>query len=304
MTGISSKSGKQTTLAAQATRVLGSVWRANVRFARRKPLGAFGATVALLLILVALTANVISTDEPSHTDIPNKYTSPSVDALFGTDQLGRDIYSRVVHGSRVSLRVGVLSVLFGITAGAFIGIASAYFGGKTDLFLQRIVDGFMAFPAIVLALAIVTAFGSSINNVIFALAIIFAPSAARTIRAQALSIKEMDYIMAARAVGGGDWRIILRHMAPNVAATYIVLCTIFLGEAIVIEASLSFLGVGVPPDVPSWGGMLSGAARNVGLAWWLGVFPGLAIAIVVLAFNLLGDSLRDLFDPRLRGTGN
>lgn len=304
MTGISATSGKQTALAAKAARVLGTGWRSSVRFARRKPLGAFGAIVAVILVLVAITANVIATDEPSFTDVPNKFSAPGKDAWFGTDQLGRDIYSRVIHGSKVSLRVGLLSVLVGITAGSFIGIVSAYFGGKTDLFLQRIVDGLMAFPAIILALAIVTAFGSSINNVILALAIIFAPSAARTIRAQALSVKEMDYMMAAKAVGGSDWRIIMRHMAPNVAATYIVLCTIFLGEAIVVEASLSFLGVGVPPDVPSWGGMLSGAARLTGVAWWPGVFPGLAIALVVLAFNLLGDSLRDVFDPRLRGTGS
>jgi ABC-type dipeptide/oligopeptide/nickel transport system permease subunit len=231
------------------------------------------------------------------------FASPSAEAWLGGDQLGRDVFSRLVYGARISLEVGLLSVFFGITLGAFIGITSAYFGGKTDLIVQRVMDAMMAFPALILALAIMAILGASITNVVIALAVVFIPGAARTIRAQALSIKEVDYVLAARAVGAGDWRIILCHMAPNCVPTYIVLATISLGFAIVVEASLSFLGVGVPPEVPSWGGMLTGAAQNyVKVAPWLGVFPGLAIAIVVFAWNLLGDALRDVLDPRLRGT--
>jgi peptide/nickel transport system permease protein len=273
-------------------------------FCRRKPLGAFGAIVALLLILVAVFAPFIATHDPKETNPSLVFASPGEGGLWlGGDQIGRDVFSRLVYGSRISLQVGILSVLFGITTGFFIGIVSAYFGGKTDLIVQRFVDAMMAFPPLILALAIMAALGASITNVIIALTVVFVPGAARIIRSQALSIKETDYVLAARAVGAGNWRIMLRHMAPNCVATYIVLSTISLGFAIVVEASLSFLGIGVPPEVPSWGGMLTGAAQNyVEVAPWLGVFPGLSIAIVVFAWNLLGDALRDVLDPRLRGT--
>jgi peptide/nickel transport system permease protein len=273
-----------------------------LNFCQRKPLGAFGAGIVILLVIVAIFAPLIATADPRLTNARYRFSSPSSETWLGGDQIGRDVYSRLVYGTRISLVVGLLSVFFGVTIGAFIGIVSGYFGGITDLVIQRIMDAMMSFPALILALAIMAILGASVSNVVIALSAVFIPGAARTIRSQALSIKEVDYVLAARAVGAGDWRIILRHMAPNCAATFIVLASISLGWAIVVEASLSFLGVGIPPDVPSWGGMLNGVAQNsLDVAPWLGVFPGLAIAITVFAVNLLGDALRDVLDPRMRG---
>ncbi len=279
-----------------------NLWENILNFAQRKPLGAFGAVVVILLVIVAILAPIVATDDPRLTNAAYRFNLPNADTWLGGDQIGRDVYSRLVYGTRISLVVGLLSVFFGITIGAFIGIVSGYFGGITDLVIQRIMDAMMSFPALILALAIMAILGASVTNVVIALSAVFIPGAARTIRSQALSIKEVDYVLAARAVGAGDWRIILRHMAPNCAATFIVLASISLGWAIVVEASLSFLGVGIPPDVPSWGGMLNGVAQNsLDGAPWLGVFPGLAIAITVFAVNLLGDALRDVLDPRMRG---
>ena len=273
-----------------------------VKFAKDKPLGAFGGIIAALLIIVAVLAPVIAPHDPVATDHNNVLASPSVNMLLGGDQIGRDVFSRLVYGARISLLVGILSVLFGVTIGLTVGLVSGYFGGIVDLGAQRVMDAVMAFPALILALSIMAVMGASIVNVIIALAAVFVPGAARTIRSQALSIKEMDYVLAARAIGSSDLRIMIRHMAPNLVATYIVLATISLGWAIVVEASLSFLGVGVPPSVPTWGGMLTGATKYVETAWWVAVFPGLAIAIVVFAWNLLGDALRDVLDPKLRGS--
>ena len=280
------------------------IWRQVGTFARRKPLGGFGATVAFLLVVVAILAPLIATRSPDKTDSALVYAPPLSEYVLGGDQVGRDVYSRLVYGARVSLYAGILSAFIGATVGMVVGVASVHFGGMTDLIVQRIIDTMMAFPALILAIAIMAALGASLNNVIIALSIAFMPSTARVLRSQALAVKEMDYILAARAVGAGHGRIIFRHMIPNCFALYIVLVTVFLGAAIVAEATLSFLGVGVPPDVSSWGGMLRGAAQTyVRVAPWLGVFPGMAIAIVVFAWNLLGDALRDVLDPRLRGVG-
>lgn len=281
----------------------GAIWRHLVRFARRKPLGAFGAVIALILIVVAVFAPFIATHDPAETNATLVYAPPGSQYLLGGDQLGRDVFSRLVYGARISLYAGLLSAFIGATVGMVVGIASVHFGGKTDLVVQRIIDTLMAFPPLILAIAIMAALGASLNNVVIALSIAYIPSAARVLRSQALAVKEMDYILAARAIGASHGRIIFRGMIPNCLALYIVLVSVFLGTAIVAEATLSFLGIGVPPDVPSWGGMLNGAAQTyVHLAPWLGVFPGLAIAIVVFAWNLLGDALRDVLDPRLRGT--
>ena len=212
-------------------------------------------------------------------------------------------FIRVVAGSRISIRVGLLSALIGCTLGLLIGVSSAYAGGLYDLALQRVIDAMIAFPGLVLALALMAALGSSINNVIIALSISFLPTTARVVRSQAMAIKEMDYVLAAHAIGASSRRIIWRHMIPNVFAIWIVTFTFLMGTAIIAEASLSFLGLGVGPDVPSWGGMLRGTTKNyVGIGPWLPVVPGLAIFTVVFSWNVLGDALRDVFDPRLRGT--
>ncbi len=281
----------------------GAIWRNLGRFARRKPLGAFGAVIALLLIVVAVFAPFIATHDPAATNAAFVYAPPGSQYWLGGDQVGRDVFSRLVYGARVSLYVGLLSAFIGASIGMMMGVTSVHFGGKIDLVIQRFIDALMAFPPLILAIAIMAALGASLNNVVIALSIAFIPSTARVLRAQAMTVKEMDYVQAAKAIGAGHARIIFRYMIPNCLALYIVLVTLFLGTAIVAEATLSFLGIGVPPDVPSWGGMLNGAAQTyVHLAPWLGVFPGLAIAIVVLAWNLLGDALRDVLDPRLRGT--
>ena len=233
------------------------------------------------------------------------YHSPSSEYWLGTDHVGRDTLSRVMYGARISLYVGGMSVAIGITGFFLLGVFSAYAGGKVDLVIQRLIDAKMALPGLVIALAIVAALGSSLNNVILAIIIGLAPAVVRTVRSQVLSLKEMDYVLAARAVGASPARIMIRHIAPNCFATYLILATYYLGFAIILEASLSFLGVGSPPDVPSWGGMLTMASQaHIKTGPYTAIFPGLAIFIVVLGFNLLGDALRDVFDPRLRGTGS
>jgi len=272
-------------------------------FYRTKPLGAFGATMALLILIVAIFAPAIRTHDPYITDHTKLYAAPSTEMYLGGDNLGRDVFSRIVEGARISIRVGLISALVGCTIGMVIGVSSGYFGGMYDLVTQRLIDAMIAFPALVLALALMSALGSSINNVIISLSIIFIPSTSRIIRSQALAIKETDYVLAARAVGASDLRIMFRHMIPNVMAIFIVTVTFLMGVAIIAEASLSFLGLGVGPDVPSWGGMLRGATKNyIGIGPWLPVIPGLAIAILVFSWNVMGDSLRDILDPRLRGT--
>ena len=276
-----------------------------VSFARTKPLGAVSAVIILVTILAAAVSYAIPgilphdpLDVRAHEE---KYLPPQPGAWLGSDHLGRDELSRLIAGSQISIYVGLLSVGIGVTLGALIGIISAYVGGVVDLTIQRLVDAMMAFPPIILALGLVAVLGGSANNVIIALLVILLPGTIRVIRSQVLSIKELDYTLAATAIGAGSIRIMLRHILPNVLASYIVLGTITLGFAIIIEASLSFLGVGVPPDIPTWGGMLTRGTEEIRIAWWLAVFPGIAISIVVFAINFLGDALRDTLDPRLRG---
>ena len=270
-------------------------------FCRTKPLGAISAAIIILTILTAIFAPLIAPYDP--LDLNHEpFASPAADKLLGADELGRDVFSRIIFGARVSMYVGLASVIIGISLGTIIGIISAYVGGVIDLAIQRIVDALMAFPAIIMALGLTAVLGSSVNNIVAALVVILLPGAIRVIRAQVLSIKELDYTLAAQAVGARPWRIMLRHILPNVVASYIVLSTITLGLAIIIEASLTFLGVGISADIPTWGGMLTeGAQKYIRTAWWLAVFPGMAISIVVFAINFLGDALRDTLDPRLRG---
>ena len=272
-----------------------------IGFARSKPLGAISAGIIILTMLTAITSPVIAPHDPLDL-VHEPFIAPQPGALLGADELGRDVLSRIIYGARVSMYVGLLSVIIGISLGTIIGILSAYVGGVLDLAIQRIVDALMAFPAIIMALGLTAALGASVNNIVAALVVILLPGAIRVIRAQVLSIKELDYTLAAQAIGARPWRIMLRHIMPNVVANYIVLSTITLGLAIIIEASLTFLGVGVSPDIPTWGGMLTeGAQKYIRTAWWLALFPGLAISIVVFSVNFLGDALRDALDPRLRG---
>ena len=277
---------------------------AGWEFCKNKPLGGIGALVLILLVLMAIFAPVISPYEPNESNIERLYASPGPEFLLGSDSLGRDVLTRLFYGGRISLYVGLVSIALGVSAGSLLGAVSAYYGGKFDLITQRLVDAFIAFPGIILGLALMAALGSSVTNIIIALVAVLTPSAIRTVRSQALAIKETDYILAARAIGAGDGRIIIRHMVPNCMAIFIILATLNLGYAIIVESSLSFLGVGVPPDVPTWGSMLSEVGVTyIELAPWLAIFPGLFLSLAVFGVNLFGDALRDVLDPRLRGTG-
>ena len=273
---------------------------ATGRFALRQPLGTAGALVVLALVAVAVLAPQLAPHGPKETAFA-PYLAPSGEFPMGTDQVGRDVLSRVIWGARLSLYVGLASVVVGITLGALWGVATAYFGGISDLGSQRVVDSLMALPPIILALALMAALGQSVTNVILALIILLTPTAARTVRAVALGIAAAPYIEAARAAGGSHWRIIFRHLIPNCLASYIVLLTTNVSYAIVVEASLSFIGAGAPPDEPSWGGMLTAGVQAIETAPWMVFFPGLAISLAVFGLNLLGDSIRDVTDPRLRG---
>lgn len=270
------------------------------RFAVRQPLGAIGGVIVLVLIVTAVFAPQFAPHGAKDAAFA-QYLPPSAEFPMGTDQLGRDVLSRVIWGARLSLYVGLVSVAFGITLGAMWGVIAAYFGGLVDSASQRVVDVVMALPPIVLALALMAALGQSVNNVLVALAILLTPTAARTLRSVALGIKETPYVEAARAAGCSHWRIISFHVLPNSLATYVVLFTVNIGYAIVVEAALSFLGLGAPPDEPSWGGMLTAGTQALETAPWMIFFPGLAISLTVFGLNLLGDAVRDLTDPRLRG---
>lgn len=280
----------------------GTRWRRTiVEFCRQRPLGAIGAAVVLLNIVVALLANVISPYDPLGTDYGAMLAAPSRAHWLGTDAFGRDVLSRIIYGSRTAMLVGFCCAFFGATVGAVIGVASAYFGGKVDLVIQRVMDIFLSFPLIILALAVVAMLGTGLQNVIAAITVPMIPRAALVARSSALAIREMPYVDAARAAGFGHMRIILRHMSPNVMAPYLIMLTAFLGQAILLEASLSFLGLGVSEPTAAWGLMLRGAAVQFAeSAPWMAIFPGLAISLAVFAFNLFGDSLRDALDPRLR----
>ena len=283
--------------ARRLSRLLKSVWK----IALRKPLGVFGLFITIALVVTAAGADWIATHDPVATDQTAPLLAPSTDHLFGTDQFGRDLFSRIVHGARISLSIGFISALLGTTFGAFLGLVSGYVGGKFDLFLQRIMDIFMTFTLLVLAIAIAAAHRQSQANVLLAIALPIIPRVQRTIRSQSLVLREAVFVEAARALGASVPRIVLRHMAPNTTAVYLVLVSSQLGAAILVEASLSFLGLGVPQPHPSWGGMLSGASgRYAEIAPWLVIFPGIAISLVVFGFNLFGDALRDVLDPRLR----
>jgi peptide/nickel transport system permease protein len=270
-------------------------------FIRRSPLSAFWGCIAAAVILMALAAPVLAPYEPLKSDFRSMSKPPDERHIFGTDQIGRDVLSRVIYGSRASLTVALGAVLFGTTLGALWGLASGYFGGRFDILSQRIIEFLQSFPDLILAMAIAMALGAGFGTVIVAIAITRIPFGGRVIRAVVLSLKELSYVEAARGLGASHLRIMARHILPQCVAPYLILATTHLGVAIIIEAALGFLGVGIPPPTPTWGNMLADSL-NAGLIppWWLVLFPGLAITITVLAFNLLGDGIRDMLDPRLR----
>jgi peptide/nickel transport system permease protein len=270
-------------------------------FARQRPLGAVGAIIIGLMIAAAALAGFVSPYDPLAIDYGKMLQPPSSFHWFGTDSFGRDVFTRIVYGSRTALWIGFASSFLGATLGALIGVSSAYFGGKVDLVLQRFMDLLLSFPLIILALVVVSLLGSGMTNVIFAITVPMVPRCALVVRSSALALREMPFVEAARALGFGPMRIILRHMMPNIMAPYLIMLTAFLGQAILLEASLSFLGLGVAEPQAAWGLMLRGAAVEFAeRAPWMAIYPGIAISLSVFAFNLFGDSLRDALDPKLR----
>ena len=270
-------------------------------FCRREPLGTFGLVLVAVMAVAGLGAELIAPYSPTANDFAAMTEPPSWAHLMGTDQFGRDLFSRIVYGARTAFIVGFSCALVGGFAGLVLGVASAYFGGRIDTVLQRVNDVIMAFPLIILALAVIAVFGSGVFNVILAITVPLIPRCARVVRSSALSIREVPYIDAARACGFGHARIILRHMVPNVLAPFLIMLTAFVGQAILAEASLSYLGLGVQEPVPAWGLMLQGGAEEYATtAPWIAIFPGVAIALTVFGFSLFGDALRDALDPKLR----
>ena len=268
---------------------------------RRQPLASAGGLVVLIMIFASIFANFLTPYDPEAASWVNQLTPPSAEFWLGTDAFGRDILTRIIFGARTALFVGFTAAFVGATGGLILGVASAYFGGRFDIICQRLVDIVMAFPLIVLALAVVATLGASTVNVIIAITIPFIPQCARVVRASALAIREIPSVDAARALGFSHTRIIMKHMIPNVMAPYLIMLTTFVGQAILLEASLSYLGMGVQEPTPAWGLMLQGGAEEFAeSAPWVPIFPGLAITIAVFGFNLFGDGLRDVLDPRLR----
>ena len=270
-------------------------------FCRNHPLGAAGAFIVVLIILSAVFAEAITVYDPEEISFEAMLEGPSLAHPLGTDNYGRDILTRIIYGARTALVVGFVAAFVGSFIGLVLGVASAYFGGYFDLVFQRIMDVFLAFPLIILALAVVAVLGTGTENVIVAITIPFIPQCARVVRSNALAIREIPYVDAARACGFSDTRIILRHMVPNVMAPFLIMITAFVGQAILLEASLSYLGLGVQEPEAAWGLMLQGGAEEYAeSAPWVAIFPGLAITLAVCAFNLYGDALRDVLDPKMR----
>ena len=276
--------------------------RRLVLLLRRYPLGAAGAFILTVFVLAAIFADAITWLDPLRTNAPEKLMVPGGKHWFGSDVMGRDIYSRIVFGARISLAVSLGATTLGSVLGVAVGLASGYLGGTFDLCVQRVMDVLQALPLLVLALVTSAALGPSLTNTVIAIAIPMIPASARVIRSNTLTLREAAFIEAAQVQGMSEWRIAIRHILPNTVAPLIVLATAQLGSAILTEASLSFLGLGIPEPAPSWGRMLSeSAAEYMRTAPWLVIFPGAAISLMVFGTNLLGDALRDILDPRQRG---
>jgi peptide/nickel transport system permease protein len=277
-----------------------------LQFMMHQPLGAAGLVVIIAMGICAAFAQWVVFYDPLMVDYAAQLARPSAEHWLGTDSFGRDVASRIIYGARTALAIGFIASILGCTAGAVIGVASAYFGGRTDLIIQGVMDVLLSFPIIVLAITVVAVLGNHVVlgidvNLIIAIAVPMLPRVERVVRASALAIRELPYVDAARAAGYSHTRIIFRHIVPNVVAPYLILLTAFVAQAILAEASLSFLGLGVTEPTPSWGLMLSGAAADFyQQAPWMIVFPGIAISLAVFAFNLFGDSLRDWLDPKIK----
>jgi len=279
-----------------------------VDLTRKQPLAAAGFVLVIAMILMAIFAELLTVFPPEDNDLEYMLAAPGtmheqfgISLFLGADQFGRDLLTRIIYGARTALFVGFTCAILGSTMGLILGVASAYFGGIFDLVVQRIVDVIMAFPLIILALAVVATLGPGTQNVIIAITIPFIPQCARVVRSNALAIREIPYVDAARALGFSNARIILRHMVPNVMAPYLIMLTSFLGQAILLEASLSYLGMGVQEPTPAWGLMLQGGAEEFAeSAPWVAIWPGVAISVAVFGFNLFGDGVRDTLDPKLR----
>ena len=273
-----------------------------VKFIREKPLGAAGALIIVGMFAAALFAGTLTPYDPYRADYGAQFARPNAEHWFGTDEFGRDVLTRVLHGARIALFVGFTASLAGCTLGGLLGAVSAFLGGKVDLLLERVMDVLLAFPQLILALAVASILGPAVQNVTIAVAIPLIPRAARVVRATALSVKENVYVEAVSALGASRRRVVLQHILPNVVAPYIIMVTAQLGTAILAEAALSYLGLGAAEPTPSWGLMLSGSASAYAeKAPWIALFPGIAISLAVFGFNLFGDSLRDALDPKLRG---
>jgi peptide/nickel transport system permease protein len=273
-------------------------------FCRRKPLGALGALIVLTLLLMAGFAEWIAPYDYDESVAGARLEPPGGGFLMGTDNVSRDVFSRIVYGARISVTVGFATVLLGSAIAAGVGITSGYLGGRYDIVVQRLVDAWQSFPYLIIILSLLAVLGAGLVNLVLALSILTAAAVSRVVRSATLAVAAHPYVEAARAMGSGHLRIMVVHILPNVAPTIIVLATIALGGVILAESALSFLGYGVPPPYPSWGSMLSGSGRTyMYKAPWMAVWPGVAISVTVFGFNMLGDGLRDVLDPRLRGGG-
>jgi ABC-type dipeptide/oligopeptide/nickel transport system permease subunit len=291
------------TLTREEGRSSGGWVRAIVNFCRQNPMGAVSGVAIIAIVLIATFAEVVATHHPTEeADFKALREPPSAAHWMGTDDIGRDLYSRVIHGSRISLFVALIAVLVGDLLGAIWGVATGYIGGRFDIYSQRFLELMMSFPTLILAMILVLAMGAGVWTVIVAIGITRIPLSVRVVRSVTLSVREFAYVDAAQAIGASSSRVMIRHIAPQCVAPWLVLATAHLGSVIILEASLGFLGVGVPLPTATWGNMLGGTvAAGLIPRWWMVVFPGVAITVTVLAFNLFGDSIRDVLDPKLRG---
>ncbi len=266
----------------------------------KSPLAIIGGAIVLVFASTALFAPWLATHDPAHIVLTSRLQPPSGEHWLGTDDLGRDVYSRLVFGARVSLMVGIGVVFVRAVIGVLVGLVSGYYGGRIDAVLMRITDVFIAFPGILLALAIMAIWGTGLINVVIALSVVGWPQFARLVRAEVLSLRERDYVQAGRALGANAVRLVVTHVFPNVLPIIVVYASLNISAPIIAEAALSFLGLGIQPPEVSWGSMLSSAHRYMRVAWWLATFPGIAITLSVIGFNLFGDAVRDALDPRMR----